>query len=450
MRISDLLSMCLRDLTRRKFLTFLTISGVVIGTCAIVVMISLGVGINASTEEMLAGVADLTMITVYNQGADNPITDDSVAAIQSMDGVVIASPTMSFRPSGDMQLTTGRKGRYTTYPNFYGVLPEALETLGYKTQAGTLELGSDGKTIRMVFGIQIPYQFQDTKKRWPGNQIQFDVWSMQEGGEIPDPFFPPLESEYTLKLSAFKDGAKDLEFPMMASGIIAFSEQDWEPMYSIYVSIDDLKQIKARYEKENAIKHDRDYVESYEQMKVKCDNVDNVVPVQEAIRDMGLYPQSSAEMRESIMKNTQQTQLILGALAAVSLFVATISIVNTMLMSVYERTREIGVMKVLGCLVSNIRALFLLEAGVIGFLGGAAGVGVSYLVSFLFNKYGGQIGGSLFGMTGMLGEDAKLSIIPPWLVLLGLGVATFVGLVAGFYPANRAVRISALEAIKQE
>lgn len=453
MKISDLLAMCVRNLTRRKFRTFLTVSGVVIGTCAIVVMISLGVGISASTEEMLASVGDLTMITVYNQGADNPITDDSVSAIQAMPGVMIASPTMRFNPSGGMQLISGRKGRYSTYPNLSGVLPEALEALGYKTQAGTLELGSDGKVYNLVFGSMIPYQFEDTKKRWPNNRIEFDIWSMQEGGgeaQAPDPFFDPMEAEYTLVLPAAKDGAKDLEYKINLSGILEFSEQDWEPLYSVYISIDDLKEIKAKYEKENAIKRDKDYVESYEQLKVKCDHVDNVGEVQQAIREMGLYPQSMQEARESIQKSTQQTQLILGALGAVSLFVAMISITNTMIMSVYERTREIGVMKVLGCLVGNIRTIFLLEAGVIGLFGGIVGVGVSYLLSFLFNTYGGSIGDSLFGMGGMLGEDATLSIIPPWLVLLGLTVATSIGLLAGFYPANRAVRISALEAIKQE
>jgi ABC-type lipoprotein release transport system permease subunit len=130
-----------------------------------------------------------------------------------------------------------------------------------------------------------------------------------------------------------------------------------------------------------------------------------------------------------------------------------------MIMSVYERTREIGVMKVLGCLVGNIRSIFLMEAGFIGFFGGVAGIALSYLLSFVLNFFGGALaeGGGRFGMFGGFGmyggmgeEAARVSIIPLWLVLLGMAFATGIGLVAGFYPANRAVRISALEAIKQE
>ena len=84
-------------------------------------------------------------------------------------------------------------------------------------------------------------------------------------------------------------------------------------------------------------------------------------------------------------KQMQQQQLFLGSLAAIVLLVAAMSITNTMIMSIYERTREIGVMKVLGCKVANIRQVFLMEAGSIGFCGGLAGVGVSLAISKLLN-----------------------------------------------------------------
>ena len=71
------------------------------------------------------------------------------------------------------------------------------------------------------------------------------------------------------------------------------------------------------------------------------------------------------------------------------LFVAAIGIANTMMMSIYERTKEIGVIKVLGCAMGNIRSMFLIEAGFIGFVGGVAGVILSYGVSFLINKFPG-------------------------------------------------------------
>ena len=130
-----------------------------------------------------------------------------------------------------------------------------------------------------------------------------------------------------------------------------------------------------------------------------------------------------------------------------------------MIMSIYERTREIGVMKVLGCKIGNIRVVFLMEAGLIGFCGGVAGVGISMLISKVLNymaitgSLGGENGGFLSGMMGgmgMVGGSTQLSMIPPWLIVAAIVFSTIIGLVSGFYPANRAVKISALEAIKHE
>lgn len=117
---------------------------------------------------------------------------------------------------------------------------------------------------------------------------------------------------------------------------------------------------------------------------------------------------------------------------------------NTMMMSIYERTREIGVMKVLGCDMGNIGTLFLLEAGYIGFFGGLVGVLISYGVSLIINRFTANM--------GELGMEASggLSYIPPWLALVGLGFAVLVGVISGFFPARRAMRLSPLAAIRNE
>ena len=99
-------------------------------------------------------------------------------------------------------------------------------------------------------------------------------------------------------------------------------------------------------------------------------------------------------------------------------------------------------MKVLGCKIGDIRMQFLVEAGLIGFIGGVLGIILSFVLSKILNL--------VLGGSGALGYGNTISIIPIWLVLLGLGFATVVGLVAGFSPANRAVKTSALEAIKHE
>ena len=104
-------------------------------------------------------------------------------------------------------------------------------------------------------------------------------------------------------------------------------------------------------------------------------------------------------------------QAVLGGIGAVSLFVAAIGIANTMMMSIYERTKEIGVMKVLGCDMGNIRSMFLIESGFIGFMGGVLGALLSYGVSVIVNRF--------VSMSDMMGMSGNLSRIPfGWLLQL--------------------------------
>ena len=139
-------------------------------------------------------------------------------------------------------------------------------------------------------------------------------------------------------------------------------------------------------------------------------------------------------------------QAVLGGIGAVSLFVAAIGITNTMMMSIYERTKEIGVMKVLGCDLRNIRSLFLMEAGFIGFIGGIIGLILSYSISAVINKLAAGAGES--GM--MISASSSISYIPIWLAGLSLVFAVMVGMVAGFFPALRAMKLSPLAAIHTE
>ena len=136
-------------------------------------------------------------------------------------------------------------------------------------------------------------------------------------------------------------------------------------------------------------------------------------------------------------------QAVLGGIGAVSLFVAAIGIANTMMMSIYERTKEIGIIKVLGCDMKVIRNMFLLESGFIGFMGGVVGLLFSEAVSFAINRLL-NIGQSMTGMSG------DISRIPLWLAAASLAFAVFIGMAAGFFPALRAMKLSPLAAIRNE
>ena len=140
----------------------------------------------------------------------------------------------------------------------------------------------------------------------------------------------------------------------------------------------------------------------------------------------------------------QVFQLALGGIGAITLLVAAIGIINTMTMSIYERTKEIAIMKVIGATFTDIRLLFLTEAGMIGLFGGLMGLIFSYTLSFVINQLSGDFMGNYMGT----GEALHLSVIPWWLALFAIGFSIMIGLLAGVYPANRAVKLSPIEAMR--
>lgn len=448
MKLFDLITMCLQNLTRRKARTALTITGVVVGTCAIVVMISIGVGMRESQEAMLAQMGDLTMIDVYSYGGktatgEEAVLDDKkMKEILALPGVEAGTP---FYQDYNISVTlySGKNNRYKMYMyNAVGVYPEAMAKMGYKIKEGP-GFGSDNAPYSMLFGEYAAYQFRDTRKRPGYDRVERYP---DKNGNVKKPYVNVSKDKLTIITDKQKDTAKEVQYKVVYAGTLV---EDWNKGYEtsqgVFMDVRDLKKIASDYYKANGIKAPE--AKGYETAKIKVTDMKYVEQVEEAIQDMGFQTNSMESIRKPMEEQAKQQQMVLGSLGAISLFVAALGIANTMLMSIMERTREIGVMKVMGCIVGNIRTVFLMEAGLIGFIGGVVGVLISFFLSYLMNFFGFSL-----GMSGMDtgGAAGAVSVIPPWLVVMGLIFATCIGLVSGFYPANRAVGISALEAIKHD
>ena len=181
---------------------------------------------------------------------------------------------------------------------------------------------------------------------------------------------------------------------------------------------------------------------AYSSAKIQADNMENVEELSRTIQNMGYRVSTNAEYMESAQKELVMVEAVLGGIGAISLLVAAIGIANTMMMSIYERTKEIGVIKVLGCSLKNIKQMFLLEAAYIGFAGGLVGNILSFLLSGIINM--------LTGNGSAMGLDGDISYIPLWLVAVSMLFAIFVGMAAGYFPALRAMRLSPLAAIRNE
>ncbi|MEG1874544.1 MAG: ABC transporter permease [Angelakisella sp.] len=434
MRISDMIGICWRNLVRRKLRTALTAFGVVIGVCAILVMISIGIGLEQYYTEMMKSWGDLTIINVQGYNSKTKLDDAAIAKMQALEGVDIATPLYQ-NWNMSMQITA-KKGRYQAWAQIIGVYPEAVEKLGFKLGSGSY-LKEDDKGYSLVIGSEFGYRFRDTKRK-PGRGDRVDPYP-DKNGVIKKPFVDPTKDKMTLMLQPQKDGAKPIEIKLNVAGIMEKDDNNWESSNAVFIDINKGKVLQDKYNKASGLPKAEKL--KYDEVRVKCLDMDMVAGVQEKIKAMGFECWSMEDSRKSMQDSARMIQMVLGGLAGISLFVAAIGIANTMVMSIIERTREIGIMKVIGAEVGNIRVMFLMEAGMIGLLGGIVGVGLSYGVSAIINKL--AVGG--FG-----GQGGTMSVIPPWLVAFALFFSILVGVIFGFLPANRAVKISALEAIKHD
>ncbi|MBR5520964.1 MAG: ABC transporter permease [Oscillospiraceae bacterium] len=443
MKISDLLRLSFDNLKRRKGRTFLTVLGVIIGTCSIVMMVSIGVALDKSYDDMLQNMGDLTLIEVYNWSGNSdvePLTDEVIDGFMAIEDVRVATPLYQPRYFNS-RLVSGNNDKYRSWGNIRGIKREALEVYGYELVEGRFPQKND-KDFTVVVGEFFAYNFENTRKKYPNNYIDAIP---DENGVYPKPFVDVFEDEIKIQGYTYTENGETvvMEETLNIVGVIKQDESKGYETYSgIIMDIEDLIALEQEYMKKNDIRDEnKGKKREYDQALVKVNDIDNVDAVIETIESYGYNTWSATSYRNEMKKQTQMIQLILGGLGSIAMLVSAISIANTMTMAIYERTKEIGVMKVLGCELKDIKNMFLAEAAAIGFLGGVVGLIICYGLSAVMNT----VGASLMG-----GGDTAISIIPLWLALFGTGFSTFVGIISGYVPAVRAVKITALSAIRHD
>ncbi len=453
MRFGDLLTMSVNNLLRRRLRTFLTVLGVVIGTASIVVMVSIGIGLKEFTIKQYSSYGSLTAIKVYNYDngsssdkknpEDSFMTDKTMKEFEKIDHVTSAYPDLTVN-------VIMRQGVYEANVQLHGIPLSAMENIELK--AGSLPT-AETQDMEMVVGNMIIENFNNIK-------TGKGYW---ETGELPDvdfmnkPVYMIFDTDAYYQSQGTSGGddssqkvAAPKKYMLKTAGLVAGDTDEWNDYcYGVYVDLDKLESQLKQVFKKKAIpgqptnKKGKPYnYFVYDNATVNVDDMNNVVEVQKAISNMGFQASSQMEWLEQSKQQSNMIQAALGGIGAVSLLVAAIGIANTMMMSIYERTKEIGVLKVLGCSLKTIRDMFLLEAGFIGFVGGIMGLLLSFLVSFLVNKF--------LAATFLNGMEGTLSVIPVWLAIPSVGFAVIIGMAAGFFPAMRAMKLSPLAAIRNE
>lgn len=457
----DILRMAGKNLWRRKIRTFLTVLGVVIGTTSIIVMLSLGIGLTESTKKNMERWGSLTMIQVrsgmsYDEkgnplGEPKHLNDDLVKEFKGIDGVIAVSPAYEFHSSAKM-------GRMRGGLQLIGLDPDAMSQLEYEASSGRLLQSGDRNVI--VVGQQVIRNFNDEaflRKMEKG---------MMMGPMVEEEKDPTEMMDQRISMKMTNNRGQKKMFNFMVVGILEGEHK--QHSYQSFAPIEDIKKMKkfmeqgqngsSRVVREVSINGStrsssksrkaamRPDPNDYDYILVRTKDIEDTKRISKSLQEQGYNSWSMANQLEGIEKSARIIQAILGGIGGVTLLVAALGIINTMIMSIYERTREIGIMKVIGATFTDVYSMFLTEAGLIGFFGGLVGISFSYIVSFIIN----QIAMGYMNRMGPGEEVMKFSIIPPWLALFALGFAIVIGVVAGLYPAHRAVRLSPINAIRNE
>lgn len=450
MKISDLIEMSLGNLLRRKLRTALTVLGVLIGTTSVVIMIAFGMGISAIDKEIVDATQSMTKIQVMSRNMysesesgnlDGYITDTDIEKINRIPHVAFSSPLLK-------TYIVLKQGTWEANVELIGVNREYMENI--PLGRGDLPKQNTNEP-ELIIGSSVITDFVNSKT----GKYYFETNVLPDVDYINKPLYLVFDTE-AYNAAKFPSEESNVKPPKKyIMKVAAVTEGDIETYndfsYGVFTDIDLLKPMLKKVYRNKVINGQPSTKKGkpfknivYTEAVVYVDDIDNVKEVRAAIADMGFEAQSSMDWIEQSQQRSNLIQAILGGIGSISLVVAAIGIANTMMMSIYERTKEIGIMKVLGCDMRKIRDMFLIESGFIGFIGGTIGMILSYLIAFIINHT------DIASILTYQDQISNITRIPFWMFPLAVLFAISISMLAGLFPSLRAMRLSPLSALRNE
>ena len=453
MRFAEAVEFSLAGLRKRKLRTFLTASGVTIGIGALVSMISFGKGMQKNVTKAFNASGLFNTLMVLPAGPDpasgdpddrprpaaprpgrsGPALDDAaVAEIARIPGVRLAYPDINIPAliglEGEEEFRLIRVvpaavaasravqvkwGRAYASDDEKGVI--VSRTLVRRLGAGD-PAAAVGKTLR-VKSVSLDF----------GRLVAFALGGARSGQGLP-----LAEGAYDFPIVGVSDiqafgggpglGSNDVLIPPgPARGIERL------PITSVW----DLFRMSGGRP-------------GYSAVSATLGSLRDLEPVRSRVREMGFSTFALADEFAEVTRTFYVMDMILAAVGMIAIVVAALGIVNTMVMSILERFREIGVMKAVGAGDGDIRRIFFFESGAIGFLGGAAGCVLGWVTSLLINRVA-----NLY-LAGLGMPYVDYFAFPIWLFLGAAAFSLLVSLVSGIYPARRAARVDPVVALRHD
>ncbi len=414
------------NLLRRPVRNFLTAAGVLIGIVTLVAMVSFGVGVQEEVNRnfQALGLENVFISPTFPEEEDTfdpfgvsepvqPLTPETVAAFRALPEVQSVTPRLN--------------------------LPRNMEiSLSYEDEALPVRLSGDfGHAPAGAPGIPAPAEMLAGDSLGKG-----DTQGVTLLKGLADQFLEGTGLAYEdllgkdVTLTVRLPRGETREFESQIIGVEAGMGSN-----AIGLGLAERTEIKAWwYGRADTLQTD-----GYDMLTVRAVDQLSVPVVVETAENMELQPQSLGAVLELANRVLAIMQALLGSVGGLALLVATLGVANTMMMAIYERTREIGVLKALGATSREVRRMFTADAVLLGIIGGIVGV----IFGTLLGRLVDWVGHLYLEAEGVVGIG-QMSIVPPWLAIGALIFAGFIGVLGGLYPAARAARLDPVVALRHE
>lgn len=398
MKVKDLFEISFQNFRNRQSRIFFTILGVSVAIAAVLFLVSFGYGLQSSLLEKITTADSLLSLDVMSPDTDLiKLNQDTLNKIKNTQHVETISPYVAY--SGNLTLNELTSEAMVNiidenYFNFEGISPD----IGRNFSASDQDKIIVNSAIAELFGIK--------ESDLIGKKIKAVVF-------LPDPDSEISENEIKIY---------ELNNDFEIVGVIA----DNNTQGYLFIKNQDV---------------DLPVME-YTSVKVKIDDDANLSLARENLANMGFLVSALSDTIDQANKIFGIIQIILGVFGIVALVVAAIGLINTMTISLLERTNEIGIMRAIGAAPKDVMWLFLGESLMIGFLGGvfgiALGIGISQLFEMIINLISRGFGG----------ESMNLFSYPLWFIFFIIILSSSVGMIGGLFPARRAAKLNPLDALR--
>ena len=470
MKLPDLTELAVRNLRESLLRNSLTTIGISVGVASLVAMLSLGIGLQqlASRRLMKSGLFDTVVVTsrrdLRNFGreeersgpapAESRILDEPTRReIERLPNVLEAYPDIRFitelRYEDKPHLTTvaalpasakSNDAFETVQGHFFSsdLAPEAIlqkafaeELLGKTPKPGLDETNvADLAAPLLGKELTMRYAQREAAQSAPSTEAS-DKNTSSEHQSLAGAAYSVVSREQKLKII----GVADLDPESMRGPTRARVFLPLELAESLHVmQPTDLREI-SRAATDQPV---------YSSVSVRVKNPSQVQKVEDAIKKMGFNTFSILDASRSIQQFFKVLDVFLGIFGSLALAVAFIGIVNTLVMAILERRREIGIMKAIGASDGDIKKLFFAEAGAMGILGGIVGVALGWAIGQVIN-----LGTNVYLKRQSFPPEHFWSV-PWWLIAFAMLFSFLVSLAAGLYPAGRAARLDPVQALRYE